>query len=562
MPLIRESIRADRGGNGTESLEGKTLRIGRAGVGTRLGGAFSVLMVLMIVAAGAGWWAMSRQQEAQQQLTELQMVQNDVNLAMYQMADISGWQGLVVADVGAYGAKKALSTESFNRGAELKAKDKVYASFKNAHTAYMTDAERELYAKLRPAWDNFFVWDTKVMDWLSDDSKAGKVKAMDAINDGPAAESLGTIDETASALGESVDKRMEAARKESQDAKRLGQYALAGALLVALALAVVLSILVTRSVVRPLSSVVAALGRLAKGDLTVKVDVSRQDQLGQLGGALNETVESLRDTVGAVSGHAESLAGASDDLSQVAEQIATSADETSAQAQEVTRAATQVSANVDTVAAGSAELGAAIHEIAQNAGEAATVAAEAVGVAQTTTQTVGKLGTSSAEVGNVVKLITAIAEQTNLLALNATIEAARAGEMGKGFAVVASEVKDLAQETAKATEDISQRVDAIQADTANAVGAIERIAEIIERISEYQTRIAAAVEEQTATTGEMSRSVTEAADSSRDIATTIAAVAQAAEITTTGVSHSQRSAANLARMGGELQAIVARFKLG
>ncbi|MCU7724033.1 methyl-accepting chemotaxis protein [Actinoplanes sp. KI2] len=518
-------------------------------------------MVLMIASAGVGWWAMSRQQQAQQQITDLQLVQGDVDLAMYQMADISGWQGLVVADAGAYGSKAALSTDSFNRGAELKAKDKLYESFKKAHTAYMTPAEQALYAKLKPAWDDFFDWDAKVMNWVADGTQASKVKAMDAINDGPAAESLGTIEDTADALGKSVDQRMDAARKQSENAERLGRYALVGALLVGLALAVALSILVTRSVVRPLSLVVAALGKLAKGDLTATVDIRSRDQLGQLGDALNETVESLRDTMGAVSGHADSLAGASDDLSRTAEQIAASADETSAQAQEVTRAATQVSTNVDAVADGSTEIGSAIREIAENAGEAASVAAEAVSVAQATNATVGKLGTSSAEVGNVVKLITAIAEQTNLLALNATIEAARAGEAGKGFAVVASEVKDLAQETAKATEDISQRVEAIQADTASAVGAIEQIAEIIGRISEYQTRIATAVEEQTATTGEMSRSVAEAADSSRDIATTIAAVAQAAEITTTGVSHSQQSAADLARMGGELRSIVARFRL-
>ncbi|GAB1642287.1 methyl-accepting chemotaxis protein [Krasilnikovia sp. MM14-A1259] len=520
-----------------------------------------MLAVLMIVAAGAGWWGMSRQQNAQQQISCLELERRDVTFAQYQMADISGWQGLVVADVAAYGAKKALSKDSFNRTEELYAKDELYKSFKEVHTSCMTPQEKALFAKLAPAWDDFFAWDDKIMNWLSDDSVEGKVKAMDAINDGPAADSLGQIDDVVTALKKSVDKRQEAARKDSQKAQRLGQWTLGGALFIALALAALLSVAVTRSVVRPLSVVVGALGKLAKGDLTATVNMKRKDQLGQLGDALNETVESLRGTVGALSGHADSLAVASDDLSQVSEQIASSADETSAQAREVTRAAAQVSANVDTVAIGSDEMGASIREIAQNAGEAAAVAAEAVSVAQATNETVGKLGTSSAEVGNVVKLITAIAEQTNLLALNATIEAARAGEAGKGFAVVASEVKDLAQETAKATEDISQRVEAIQADTASAVRAIEQIAGIIDRISEYQTLIAAAVEEQTATTGEMGRNVTEAAESSREIANTIASVAQAAEITTTGVSHSQQSAADLARMGGELRAIVSRFQL-
>jgi methyl-accepting chemotaxis protein len=180
----------------------------------------------------------------------------------------------------------------------------------------------------------------------------------------------------------------------------------------------------------------------------------------------------------------------------------------------------EVSAKVATVATGTDEMALSIREISVNASEAAGVAADAMSVAAETTQTITRLGESSAEIGNVIKVITGIAAQTNLLALNATIEAARAGEAGKGFAVVASEVKDFAQETAKATEDIGRRVAAIQSDTAVAVAveAISRISSVIERVHGFQTTIASAVEEQNATTNEMGRNVAQAAASSAEIA--------------------------------------------
>ena len=159
-----------------------------------------------------------------------------------------------------------------------------------------------------------------------------------------------------------------------------------------------------------------------------------------------------------------------------------------------------------------------------------------------------------------IKVITAIAEQTNLLALNATIEAARAGDAGKGSAVVASEVKDLAQETARATEDISRRIEAIQADTGGAVTAIEEISSVIARISDFQTTIASAVEEQTATTSEMNRGVSEAASGTSEIAQNITVVATAAQNTSQGVAETQRATSELARMSGELNTLVANFR--
>ena len=209
----------------------------------------------------------------------------------------------------------------------------------------------------------------------------------------------------------------------------------------------------------------------------------------------------------AISRNAQTLAASSDQLTSSSQAMAANSEETSAQAGTVSAAAEQVSKNVQTVAAGAEEMTASIKEIAKNAHEATRVATSAVKMAELTSATIAKLGESSIEIGKVIKVITSIAEQTNLLALNATIEAARAGEAGKGFAVVANEVKELAKETAKATEDISQKIDAIQGDTNEAVKAIKEIREIIGQVNDISTTIASAVEEQTATTNEIGRNV-------------------------------------------------------
>ncbi|UQU61670.1 methyl-accepting chemotaxis protein [Couchioplanes caeruleus] len=331
-------------------------------------------------------------------------------------------------------------------------------------------------------------------------------------------------------------------------------------LVVGLILALLLGLLVARRIVRSLGRVKAVCDALAANDLTRSSGLTSRDETGQMGRALDAAVASLRRTVGTIDESASSLAGASEQMSATAAQIAESAQNASTESQTVSAAAEEISRSVDTVSAGAEEMGASIREISQNATEAAQVAAEAVTLASTTSATMNKLGESSAEIGNVVKVITSIAEQTNLLALNATIEAARAGEMGKGFAVVASEVKDLAQETAKATEDISRRIEAIQADTTGAVTAIDEISKVIARINDFQTTIASAVEEQTATTAEMNRSVSEAATGTGDIAKSITGVADAAGRTSRGVEETQQATVELARMSTRLTGLVSAFR--
>lgn len=258
----------------------------------------------------------------------------------------------------------------------------------------------------------------------------------------------------------------------------------------------------------------------------------------------------------------QSLGHASDELSVTSTQMTSTAEETAAQANVVSAASEQVSHNVQTVATGTEEMSASIREIASNASDAAKIANDAVTVAKNTTDVVTKLGTSSSEIGKVIKVITSIAEQTNLLALNATIEAARAGEAGKGFAVVANEVKELAKETSRATEEIEQKISAIQSDTGGVVTAIAQISEIINKVNDISNTIASAVEEQTATTNEMSRNVSEAARGSNEIAENIASVAKGAQLTTEGAKSAKIAAEQLTNMAIELQQIVDRVGQG
>jgi methyl-accepting chemotaxis protein len=333
-----------------------------------------------------------------------------------------------------------------------------------------------------------------------------------------------------------------------------------GVVAAAVLLALVIAVVLGRLVSGPLRRAVVVLQGLAQGRLDQHLEVDTRDEVGDMARALNTAIDTMAGTMRRIGGNAGALSTASEELSATSGQLSSSAEESATQASVVAGAAEEVSANVATVAAGTEEMSAAIREISMNAVAASEVAARAVDAATQTTATMTKLGESSAEIGNVIKVITSIAEQTNLLALNATIEAARAGEAGKGFAVVANEVKELAQETAKATEDIARRVEAIQQDAAAAVSAIDGIGSVVAQISDRQTTIASAVEEQTATTEEMARNVAEAASGSTEIARNVTGVAAAAELTTTGASTTAQAADELSRMAGDLNQLVGQFR--
>lgn len=309
------------------------------------------------------------------------------------------------------------------------------------------------------------------------------------------------------------------------------------------------------------AAVLEVVQAASQGDLTRELTVAGDDVVGRLAGGLGTLIGAFRESMVNIEKTSQALEVASEQLTILAQGMGDGATMTSDRAASASAASEEVSTSIQTVAAAAEQMTASIREIAQNATEASTVATTAVHTASSAQETVSSLGESSAEIGQVIKVITSIAQQTNLLALNATIEAARAGDAGKGFAVVANEVKELAKETAKATEDIGRKIEAIQGDTQGAVTAISEISEVIARINDIQSTIASAVEEQTATTNEIARSVTEAAAGASGIAEDVTRVATAAGDTNQGAQNTLQAATELSGMAVELKTLIGRFTI-
>ncbi|MBM6401757.1 methyl-accepting chemotaxis protein [Phycicoccus sonneratiae] len=325
------------------------------------------------------------------------------------------------------------------------------------------------------------------------------------------------------------------------------------------ALALALGLGLMRSILTSVSSVSRGLRALRDGDLTVSARVLNRDDIGVMAENFNEAVAGVRGMVGEIADNASTLAHVSSTMATVTQDMAHGADSQAETSRSTAAAAHQVSANVQTVAAATEQMAASVGEIAHSANQAARVGQDAVALAAQTSQTVASLGESSTQIGTVVETIEKIAEQTNMLALNATIEAARAGDHGRGFAVVANEVKELARETRRATAEIQVRVSSIQADAEAAVAAISRIDGVVGQINDHQTTIASAVEEQTATTNEMSRNVADAATGTGSIATSIAEEAEAQARAAEGVATVRSTAGEVESISSTLRAAVGRF---
>jgi methyl-accepting chemotaxis protein len=516
---------------------------------------FSTVLLVALVGVVAGVLGITRTANLGDALQQMktQNVENMGHLATLRGGMAKMFRGLVQ-----YSVASATPATKVTALAAIKAADAVINGSLAAYVAAVGDsaARQAPLKQFTEGWTSYQTLRNVLV--LHEAAPAGFVPPTGTAAYGVAANKMNDgIDALQAAESSEADKAAVAGAASYRSARSVVILSLA----IGLALGLLLAFLVVRAIKRQVGSVGAALNALADGDLSKPAEVQIRDEIGAMAAAVNRARMGLAATVNAIVTNSRTLDQSSQRLAGVTGRIAVSARETAAEANVVASAAEEVSANVSSVAAGSEQMGASIREISQNANDAAQVAATAVTVVETTNQTVQKLGDSSAEIGNVVKVITAIAEQTNLLALNATIEAARAGEMGKGFAVVASEVKDLAQETARATGDISARVTAIQSDAASAVDAIAQINDIIARINDYQLTIASAVEDQTATTSEMGRSVTEAASGVANIAANVTNVARSAQATNATLVEADTTVAELSELASELLAAVSRFRI-
>lgn len=388
-------------------------------------------------------------------------------------------------------------------------------------------------------------------------------------------------------------------------------------LVIATLLAIFLGFFVARTITQPLQKLLGLADQVKNGDLSQKLQETAKDEVGELTRAVNAMVDNLRNVVGNIKNNSQSVSSAAEELSAVSNQLlhaseemahqsanvastteqmqnninnmASASEEMSVNAGEVAGAANQLSLNMNSVSGSVEEMSASIGQITQEAGSARKISTIAGASSRTATETMAKLGQAAKEIGNVTEVIKRIAERTNLLALNATIEAASAGEAGKGFAVVANEIKELANQSARAADDIARRIEGVQENTTSAVRVIDDVAGVITRIGESIEGISRAVEEQNRAANDISSNIIqashgskniasainevakgandvsrnsgEAAKGARDVAVNISGVKLAADESNQGADRVSTSATELARMAANLETLVAQFKV-
>jgi methyl-accepting chemotaxis protein len=530
----------------------------RLSLGARLATGFGLVLVLTSVAAVVGFSASHVQHDAANRAARLNALARQILDLNQHNAAINGTQSWYMWDVVANGPAQALAPQAQPRNWFLSEKQATLELLDQIDTGVMTREQRDILDSIRTALDEFLAFDDRIVAAY----RAGDIAEGNRIFTG--ADYYTPVAVATASLVESTTEAADGATREATESADKARLLIIIVLIGSVVIAGLIGWVVTRSLTVPIRRLVGTMRRLADRDLTLSSDAETRsgDEVADMERAVAEAVTTVRHAVVTMADTAAIIRNATAHATTTNSEAVSDTRGTAAQAGLVAGIAEEVSRNTRIVLDGAEEMGISIRQIAHNADEAARVAAGAVNAANRTTETVNKLGDSSQEISNVVKLITSIAQQTNLLALNATIEAARAGAAGTGFAVVANEVKDLAQATAKATEDIAQRVEAIQSDTTGAVTAIAEINDIIEQINQYQATIAAAVQEQTDTTSEMRSSVTQIAAGSERMAATVGAVAEHFTGTLDSLNTTERAVADLTAASRRLDEIVRTFRGG
>ena len=317
-----------------------------------------------------------------------------------------------------------------------------------------------------------------------------------------------------------------------------------------------------RQITDPIREMVNVSARaVTDRDLSSRVQIQRSDELGTLGRRFNALIQSLNEVILRVKKNADQIKSAAEVPFDSSNRLSNNSEETARQARAFSVAMDWTNQNVQTVASAAEEMSATIKEISKNIVYGSRITTQAVQETEMANLTITKLGQASTEIGEVIKVITLIAEQTNLLALNATIEAARAGDAGKGFAVVANEVKELAKQTGTATEEISEKINSIQMSTQEAIQAVVEIGKTVAKINEISTMIAGSVEEQTITTNEISRNMSEAAKGTANLVESVQAMTTSSKVSFESAGHVLDASQNLFKTGEELSDLVNQFKV-
>ncbi|WP_127508075.1 methyl-accepting chemotaxis protein [Actinoplanes solisilvae] len=529
-------------------------------IAVRLMSSMAILLGLMITMIVVGLSAISNQRRA---TADVQDYRTATSLAMqvkFRSADFNGWQTAYAFDV-TRGVPDAAADSAESRAAFLAAAEAFRTELNALSQARLTAQDRATVSSATAMFDEFMTMDAKIIA----NFRTGDPVLVTAAERLVAVDEIAIFTKLAAAVDDlvaSIDDRSAAAVAAATAASRTSSALMLAAGAGAVTAGAALGLLLTRSITRPLRALNRRLRDIAdgEGDLTQRVHDDSRDEIGQAARSFNRFAERMQVLVGRVAAEAARVARAADELGTISTQLADGAAGTSSQAGVVSSGAEEVSAIVSTMAASAEQMSASIAEISRSASRASEIVEDGVRATADANETVARLGVASAEIQSVVDLITAIAQQTNLLALNATIEAARAGETGKGFAVVAGEVKNLAEQTATATETIVRQIAAIRGGSEAAVEAIARIGTVVSEINSTQLAIASAIEEQTATTAEMSRNVAETATGAGEIAGSIQDVAQTAERTSTGASRTQDTAQDLGHASHDLQSLVATFR--